>query len=76
MKRVLFFTGLFMLLLPLCGFAQGTANGPALLTHADFENGIPAGWTVSSQSNVVIHNDLAATGEKSLRMKPAAQRLL
>lgn len=71
MKRVLFFTGLFMLLLPLCGFAQGTANGPVLLTHADFENGIPAGWTVSSQSNVVIYNDLAATGEKSLRMKPA-----
>ena len=73
MKRVLFFTGLFMMLLPLCGFTQ---NGPALLTHVDFENGIPAGWTVSDQNNVFIYNDLAATGEKSLRMKPTAGEIM
>ncbi len=73
MKRVLFFTGLFMMLLPLCGFTQ---NGPVLLTHVDFENGIPAGWTVSDQSNVFIYNDLAATGEKSLRMKPTAGEIM
>lgn len=73
MKRVLFFTGLFMMLLPLCGFTQ---NGPVLLTHVDFENGIPAGWTVSDQSNVFTYNDLAATGEKSLRMKPTAGEIM
>lgn len=73
MKRVLFFTGLFMMLLPLCGFTQ---NGPVLLTHVDFENGIPAGWTVSDQNNVFIYNDLAATGEKSLRMKPTAGEIM
>lgn len=72
MKRVLFIAGLFMLMLPLCGFAQGTGSGPVLLTHADFESGIPAGWTVSNQNDVSIYSNLAATGEKSLRMKPAA----
>ncbi|MEE1097498.1 MAG: hypothetical protein U0K83_04110, partial [Bacteroidales bacterium] len=50
-------------------------QGPTLLTHADFETGIPAGWTVSSQSNVVSYNNLAATGNKSVRMIPTSSEV-
>ncbi len=58
---------LFLLFLSYCGYSQG----PTLLMHADFENGLPAGWTVSSNSNITVYNELAATGNKSVRMQPA-----
>ena len=52
------------------------AQGPTLLTHADFENGIPAGWTVSDPTNVVVYNNLAATGSKSVRMIPNSGEIM
>ncbi len=52
------------------------AQGPTLLTHVDFEQGIPAGWTVSSTSNVGITTDIASTGTKALRMTPASSEVI
>ena len=52
------------------------AQGPTLLTHADFEQGIPAGWTVSSSANVATTTEIASTGTKSLRMTPASSEVI
>ena len=52
------------------------AQGPTLLTYVDFEQGIPAGWTVSSTSNVGITTDIASTGTKALRMTPASSEVI
>ncbi len=65
MKKVLFsivciFVGAFVL------NAQ-----PTLLEHVTFENGMPTGWTASSNQNVVIDQDIHSTGAKSLWMKPS-----
>lgn len=67
MKKSSLFAVLTLLFVTQICFAQ---QGPTLLTHADFESGIPAGWTVSDQNNVVIYNNLSATGNKSVRMIP------
>ena len=67
MKKSSLFAVLTLLFVTQICFAQ---QGPTLLTHADFESGIPAGWTVSDQNNVVIYNNLSATGSKSVRMIP------
>lgn len=68
MKKYSFFAAVFLLIFAIGGLAQG----PTLLTHESFESGIPTGWTVSSSSSVTIHNGLAATGTKSVRLQPAA----
>ncbi len=52
------------------------AQGPTLLTHVDFEQGIPAGWTVSSSSSVQTTNAIASTGNQSLRMTPASSEVI
>ena len=52
------------------------AQGPTLLTHVDFEQGIPAGWTVSSSSNVATTTAIASTGNQSLRMTPASSEVI
>ncbi len=52
------------------------AQGPTLLTHADFEQGIPAGWTVSSTSNVATTTAIASTGNQSLRMTPTGSEVI
>ncbi|MBR5253508.1 MAG: hypothetical protein IKV46_00515 [Bacteroidales bacterium] len=57
-------------------FTTLAQQGPTLLTHADFEQGIPAGWTVSSSTNVFATTDIASTGTKSLRMTPASSEVI
>ena len=52
------------------------AQGPTLLTHVDFEQGIPTGWTVSSSSNVQTTTAIASTGNQSLRMTPASSEVI
>lgn len=52
------------------------AQGPTLLTHADFEQGIPAGWTVSSSSNAAVTTEIASTGQKSLKITPASSEVI
>ncbi|MEE1225850.1 MAG: GEVED domain-containing protein [Bacteroidales bacterium] len=52
------------------------AQGPTLLTHVDFEQGIPAGWTVSSSSNAATTTAIASTGNQSLRMTPASSEVI
>lgn len=52
------------------------AQGPTLLTHADFEQGIPAGWTVSSSTNVSTTTAIASTGNQSVRMTPASSEVI
>lgn len=61
----------------LCVVSAAVAiSQPTLLEHVTFENGIPAGWTASSTSNVTVGTTYASTGTKSVNMKPSSSAIV
>ncbi len=66
MKKVV----LLWLSILLCGIAA--IAQPTLITYADFENGIPAGWNTNNSTNVTSNIALKNSGLKSIRLKNAA----
>ncbi|MBP1629178.1 MAG: hypothetical protein H6Q15_71 [Bacteroidetes bacterium] len=54
--------------------AFGAIAQPVLLTHVDFESGIPSTWNVSS-GNITQNSVIAGSGTNSCKMKPATTEI-
>lgn len=54
--------------------AFGAIAQPVLLTHVDFESGIPSTWNVSS-GDITQNSVLAGSGTKSCKLKPSTSQV-